>query len=98
MNVGVIDLGVSNIRSVVGAFRRIGIDVGLITAPDEVRRADLVVLPGVGAFRDGMASLASLGLVEPLRAASQRGTPIAGVCLGMQLLAEESEEHGRYEG
>ena len=99
MNTGVIDLGVSNLQSVMRAFRRIGVDVALIRSRRELEAAQIVVLPGVGAFRDGMARLNELGLVDPLRKLSEeRRTPIAGICLGMQLLADESEEHGRYEG
>lgn len=99
MTVVVVDLGVSNVRSVVRAFRRIGLDVEPTTAAGDVERATLVVLPGVGAFRDGMARLHELGLVDVLRkAALDRGTPVAGICLGMQLLGEESFEHGRHEG
>ncbi|HEY0833522.1 MAG TPA: imidazole glycerol phosphate synthase subunit HisH, partial [Azospirillum sp.] len=54
--------------------------------------------PGVGAFGDGMAALREKGLAEPLRRAAAAGTPLLGICLGMQLLAEESEEHGRHQG
>ena len=94
----VVDLGVSNVRSVERAFRRVGAEVRLTTAAADVERAASVVLPGVGAFRDGMERLHELGLVEPLRAVADRGTAVTGICLGMQLLAEESDEHGRHEG
>lgn len=99
MSVGIIDLGVSNLQSVIRAFRRIRVEVSLISSSQELDTAQVVILPGVGAFRDGMSRLNELGLIEPLRKAStDRGTPIAGICLGMQLLAEESEENGRHEG
>lgn len=99
MTIAVIDLGVSNVRSVVRAFGRIGVDVELTTTVADVEAASVIVLPGVGAFRDGMARLHDLGLVEPLRRAGlERGVPVAGICLGMQLLADESLEHGRHEG
>ena len=95
----VVDLGVSNVRSVVRAFGRVGHEVTSTTARADVERADVIVLPGVGAFRDGMARLHELGLVDVLRrAALDEGVPLAGICLGMQLLADESFEHGRHEG
>src|SRR5262245_41478655 len=63
-----------------------------------IAEARAILLPGVGAFGDAMASLRSQGLVEPIRRAAARGVPVFGICLGMQLLAEESEEFGRQEG
>jgi glutamine amidotransferase len=95
----VVDLGVSNVRSVTRAFGRIGVDVRCSTSTADVATAALIVLPGVGAFRDGMARLHELSLIEPIRrAVVEEGTPIAGICLGMQLLADESFEHGHHEG
>lgn len=97
--IAMVDLGVSNVRSVTRAFARIGVDVTLTTCAADVERAAVIILPGVGAFRDGMARLHELGLVDPLRrAALEHGTPVVGICLGMQLLADVSEEHGRHEG
>jgi len=97
--IAVVDLGVSNVKSVTRAFRRIGADVVVTTQASDVERADAIVLPGVGTFRDGMARLDELQLVDALRrAALEHGTPTVGICLGMQLLADESLEHGRHEG
>lgn len=94
-----VDTGVANISSVTRAFRRISVDVTLTTRATDVERATVVVLPGVGAFRDGMARLHELRLVDAIRKAGlDEGTPVVGVCLGMQLLAEASEEHGVHEG
>jgi imidazole glycerol-phosphate synthase subunit HisH len=94
-----IDLGVSNLRSVLSAFERVGARVSVAASPADLEAADAVVLPGVGAFGDGMESLRRQGLVDPLRrAVRERGQPVFGICLGMQLLAEEGEEHGRHEG
>jgi len=98
MQIALVDIGISNIASVSEAFRRIGAPVALAADAQRVRGADAIVLPGVGAFSDGMASLRAKGLVEPIRAAARAGTPILGFCLGLQLMARESEEMGRHEG
>jgi len=91
----VIDLGIGNLRSVLDAFGRVGADVEVATRADQLEGARAVVLPGVGSFRDGLASLYEKGLVERLlqHAVNDR-KPLLGICLGMQLLAEEGEEHG----
>lgn len=90
-----IDLGISNLRSVVEAFRRVGAPIEVTSQPDRVAEASLLVLPGVGAFPDGMEALRSLELVEPVRGhVTERERPLLGICLGMQLLADASEEHG----
>jgi glutamine amidotransferase len=94
-----IDLGISNLRSVVEAFRRVGAEVEVTSECERVADASLLVLPGVGAFPDGMEALRSLELVEPVRAhVTGRERPLLGICLGMQLLADTSEEHGGAEG
>jgi glutamine amidotransferase len=96
--IAVIDIGVSNVGSVVSAFRRLDAEVRVASDAATVAAARAIVLPGVGAFGDGMESLQSKGLIEPIRAAAAAGVPILGFCLGLQLLAEESEEFGRHEG
>jgi glutamine amidotransferase len=93
-----VDMGISNLGSVLEAFRRIGAPVRVTRDPAEVGRARALVLPGVGAFRDGMAALREAGLVEPIRAHAAEGKPLVGICLGMQLLADAGEEHGETEG
>ncbi|MFN3420541.1 MAG: imidazole glycerol phosphate synthase subunit HisH [Armatimonadota bacterium] len=98
MTVTVIDYGIGNLRSVTKALEFLGCQVVLTSDPDEVIRANKLVLPGVGAFGAGMRNLTQLGLVDAIRDAVQRGTPLLGICLGLQLLFEESEEIGRYEG
>lgn len=96
--ISVIDTGIGNLASVQRAFSAIGAQTQLISDPDLVRSADAIVLPGVGAFRDGMKALNTHGMVTPLREAAATGKPILGFCLGMQLLASVSEEFGEYEG
>jgi len=95
---GVIDLGISNTGSVFRAFQRLGQSPVLLHGPREVAEARAIVLPGVGTFGDGIAALRARGLVEPLHEAARAGRPILGFCLGMQLLADGSEEYGQHEG
>jgi imidazole glycerol-phosphate synthase subunit HisH len=94
----VIDYGVGNLRNVVMAFRRLGLDAAVISEPREVRRAAALVLPGVGAFGDSIGSLRALGLEEDLVAAIRDGLPFLGICVGLQLLFEASEEMGEHRG
>lgn len=98
MKVTVIDYGLSNLRSVQNAFAHCGAETLLTSDPADVRTAEALVLPGVGAFRDGMAGLEKLGLVEPIRQRVAEGAPLLGICLGMQMLFDESEEFGLYPG
>ncbi|MBI4770569.1 MAG: imidazole glycerol phosphate synthase subunit HisH, partial [Chloroflexi bacterium] len=90
--IALIDYGISNLRSVEKAFEHLGAPVTRTERPDDLRRAGRLILPGVGAFAAGMEGLRARGLVEPLRAAVRAGTPLLGICLGMQLLFEGSEE------
>ena len=98
MKVTVIDYGLSNLRSVQNALTHCGAEVVLTNSPADVRAAEALVLPGVGAFRDGMAGLERLGLVEVIRQKAAEGTPLLGICLGMQMLFDESEEFGTCPG
>ena len=92
--VTVIDYGVGNLLSVQRGLEHCGAKVILTTDPEKILVAKLVVLPGVGAFANAMQSLDRLGLVAVIRELAQRKTPLLGICLGMQLLLEESEEFG----
>ena len=96
--IAVIDSGLSNIGSVMTALGHIGAEAKATCNPAEVEAADSLLLPGVGAFGDGMAALRQRGLVEPIRAQAAAGKPILGICLGMQLLASTSEEFGEHQG
>jgi len=95
-----IDYGAGNLRSVANALAAVGCEVVVTSDPAEVRAADRIVLPGVGAFAAAMAALrAREGLVEALdEAVRVRGVPFLGVCVGMQLMAAWGEEHGRTAG
>jgi imidazole glycerol-phosphate synthase subunit HisH len=92
MNIGVIDYGMGNRRSVEKALEHVGASVSLTSDHDELRACDGLVLPGVGAFPKAMRNLRQLGLAELVRSRVDEGTPLLGICLGMQLLFERSEE------
>jgi imidazole glycerol-phosphate synthase subunit HisH len=90
--IGVIDYGMGNRRSVEKALEHVGAHVSLTSDHDELERCDGLVLPGVGAFPKAMRNLGELGLVELIHSRVEQGTPLLGICLGMQLLFEHSEE------
>jgi glutamine amidotransferase len=96
--IAVVDYGIGNLGSVTKGFRRAGAEVELSGDPAVLRRAEALVLPGDGAFGAAMEEIESRGLAPVLREAVERGTPLLGICVGMQLLFEESEEHGRHRG
>lgn len=90
--VAIIDYDAGNIRSVEKAVRYLGKEVTVTSDPGKILAADRVILPGVGAFGDAMKRLHDMGLVEVIRQVADRGTPFLGICLGLQLLFEKSEE------
>lgn len=96
--IALVDYGVGNLRSVEKALVAAGAEVTLTDDSAVILAADKVVLPGVGAFGDGMAGLQQRGLVEVIQKLVQEGKPLLGICLGMQLLFESSEEMGEYRG
>jgi glutamine amidotransferase len=96
--IAVVDYGVGNVRSVERALVHAGAYPQLTADPDELDDADGIVLPGVGAFGPALEKLTAAGLGRRVVELARRGTPILGVCLGYQLLFEESMEHGRHQG
>ncbi|MDL2716946.1 MAG: imidazole glycerol phosphate synthase subunit HisH [Acidobacteriota bacterium] len=96
--VTLVDYGVGNTASVIRAFRRLGADVDFTADLDRVAEARRLVLPGVAAFAPAMNRLLETGLESAVRAAVKRGGRLLGLCLGFQLLFEESEEHGIHRG
>jgi glutamine amidotransferase len=96
--VKIIDYGMGNLFSVRRAFEASGARVEMAESPREVSSAELLVLPGVGAFRDGMCGLKQRDLVKAIQEYSAKGRPMLGICLGMQMLLDSSEEFGAYEG
>lgn len=97
-DVAVIDYGVGNLLSVHRAFLHCGATVDVTDDPVRILGAKRVVLPGVGAFANGMAALQARGLVDVVHEVSRRGTPLLGICLGMQMLLDTSEEFGSTAG
>ena len=94
----VIDYGVVNIKNVIRGFQRVGANVESSKDPDCVYHADRVVLPGVGAFAAGMTELEAQGMDDALKEVAKAGRPILGICLGMQMLLDQSTEHGQHAG
>lgn len=98
VRVGIVDYAISNLTSVLNAFRYIGADADIIRAPDCLVDYTHLVLPGVGSFAAGMDNLEKAGFIQPILRMAKAGTPLIGMCLGMQLLAEEGEEFGPRKG
>jgi len=96
--IAIVDYGVGNLRSVERALLHVGAEPKLTADGDELDRADGLVLPGVGAFAPALQKLTDSGLGRRVVDLAKRGKPVLGVCLGYQLLFEESMEHGRHQG
>jgi len=96
--INIIDYEMGNLRSVEKAFESLGFAARVSANPLDIVNADKVVLPGVGAFRDCIGNLRQGGFVEPLLAHVAAGKPLLGICVGMQMLFDESEEFGRHQG
>jgi glutamine amidotransferase len=96
--IGIIDYGMGNLHSVQNALRGLGVEYFLSEKKEELAKADALLLPGVGAFKDAMHALKENGLDVFIKESVASGKPLIGICLGMQLLFEESEENGLTEG
>jgi imidazole glycerol-phosphate synthase subunit HisH len=96
--IGIIDYGMGNLFSVSKALERLGASYFITEDRQELREASALILPGVGSFRDAMARLNESGLADMIKEYVHSGKPLLGICLGMQLLFEESEENGLTEG
>ncbi len=96
--IAILNYDMGNLRSVSKALESLGAQVKITRNPNEVAQADKLIVPGVGAFKDCMENLKTYGLVDPIRDFIQSGKPYLGICLGMQILMEESEEGGRHPG
>ncbi len=94
----IIDYGIGNLFSLRSSLAAIGVDAVVTRDEAEISRADRIILPGVGAFRDAAAKLAETGMDRVVKAEAASGKPLLGICLGMQLLFERSYEYGEYEG
>lgn len=96
--VSIIDYGMSNLLSISRAFEHVGAEVQIVDSPDSIRQSDYLVLPGVGAFPDGMTELNTRHLSDSIREFALSGRPLLGVCLGMQMLLGQGHEHTLTQG
>ena len=96
--IAIVDYGVGNLFSLKSSFGAIGAQVEVTADREVIRRADRLILPGVGAFGDAAKLLECTGLGQVVREQAGEGKPLLGICLGMQLLFEESFEYGRHQG
>lgn len=94
----VIDYGVGNLFSLQSSLKAIGEDVKITSDREEIRGADRLILPGVGAFEDAARQLRESGMADLVREQARLGKPLMGICLGMQLLLDKSYEYGEHEG
>ena len=94
----IIDYGVGNLFSLQCSLKKIGVEAIVTKNPDEIKSADRIILPGVGAFGDASRKLRESGLVELITEEAKSGKPFLGICLGMQLLFEKGYEYGEHDG
>ncbi len=96
--IAIVDYGVGNLFSLKSSMEAIGADTVVTGEADVLRKAERIILPGVGAFEDAIAKLKSTGLDLVIKEEAQKGKPIMGICLGMQMLLEKSFEYGEHQG
>lgn len=96
--IAVVDYGVGNLFSLKSSLAEIGAEAAVTSDPEEIRRADKIILPGVGAFGDAAGKLRDAGLEDVIKGEARDGKPLLGICLGMQLLFDRSFEFGEHRG
>lgn len=96
--IAIIDYGMANLRSVQKALEAVGSHARIIARPEQIDRAEKIVLPGVGAFQDAVATLREQNLAEPIVRHIERGKPFLGICLGLQMLFDVGYEDGEHRG
>lgn len=96
--IAIIDYGMGNLRSVQKGFEKVGHKANITSNPEDVRKAEKVVLPGVGAFGDAMHNLREAGMIDVIDETVKAGKPFLGICLGLHLMFDTSEEFGLHEG
>lgn len=96
--IAIIDYGVGNLFSLTASLNHLGAETIVTKNKEDIIAADRIILPGVGAFEDAIAKLRATGLVDTIMEETAKGKPLLGICLGMQLLFEESHEYGVHEG
>ncbi len=98
MKISIVDYGMGNLRSVQKAFTALDFETEITSDPEKILKADKIILPGVGAFRDAINNLNQTGLSDAVKEAAKKGTNILGICLGMQLMFDKSYENGEFIG
>src|SRR5438874_4133715 len=98
MSIAIIDYGMANLRSVQKALEHVGASAEIVSLPQEIKRADKIILPGVGAFKDAIATLRSSGLAQPVIDHINASKPFLGICLGLQMLFDVGYEDGEHKG
>jgi glutamine amidotransferase len=98
VSIAIVDYGMANLRSVQKAFEHVGTPAQIISRPEEIERADRIVLPGVGAFADAVATLRDKDLAGPILRHIEKGKPFLGICLGLQMLFDTGYEDGVHQG
>src|SRR5439155_10810969 len=96
--IAIIDYGMANLRSVQKALEHVGAAAEIVSQPERIKRAEKIILPGVGAFKDAIATLRSSGLTEPVIEHINSGKPFLGICLGLQMLFDVGYEDGEHKG
>src|SRR5512133_3092870 len=96
--IAIVDYGMANLRSVQKAFEHEGTRADIISQPEQIERAEKIVLPGVGAFQDAVATLRAKDLAQPLVRHIEKGKPFLGICLGLQMLFDVGYEDGEHAG
>lgn len=96
--IGIINYGVGNLQSVKNSLDHLGIPNAIVDKPQDIKNFDKIILPGVGAFGAAMEKLNKLGFAKEIKSFVSHGKPVLGICLGMQLLFDESHEYGRHKG
>ena len=94
----IVDYGVGNLYSLASSLKCIGVERAVVSDPEALRRADRIILPGVGAFADAARKLSESGMREALLEEARNGKPLLGICLGMQMLFDRSFEYGEHPG
>ncbi|HIM71533.1 MAG TPA: imidazole glycerol phosphate synthase subunit HisH, partial [Alphaproteobacteria bacterium] len=96
MSTVVIDYGIVNLKNILRGLEYIGVRIASAVDPDQVLKADRIILPGVGAFASGMNELRTRGMDEAVKCIANTGRPVLGICLGMQMLLDSSIEFGQH--
>ncbi len=96
--IAIIDYGAGNLKSVYHALTKLGFEAEITSSTEKINKSDALILPGVGSFKDAMEQLRNSGLIEAIKDNVQKGKPILGICLGMQMFYEKSYENGVWDG